>query len=247
VARWISATSQACRSCAARKERCSAANTIGGAVLLTTNAPGEGAGNTLRLGVGEDNLFEGFAAFDIPISETWAARASVGFRQRDGYVTRAFDGKDLGDENTYSGQAALRWTPSANLTFTGRVDYANEDENGSPFVFQSMNEAALFVGAASIAAGCPNILDGLPPPTLVGPLDDDRCGNDAQARGPFTNGGTFPASSSLENFGASLVAEWELSDAVTLKSITSNRHPRMDRLARRRQHAIADPAHELRE
>jgi iron complex outermembrane recepter protein len=199
-------------------------NTIGGAVLLTTNAPGEGAGNTLRVGVGEDSLFEGFAAFDIPISENWAARASLGFRQRDGYVTRELDGKDLGNEDTYSGQVALRWTPTTNLTFTGRVDYANEDENGSPFVFQSMNEAALFVGAASIAAGCPNILDPLPPPTLVGPLDDDRCGNDAQARGPFTNGGTFPASSSLENYGASLVAEWELSDAVTLKSITSSRH-----------------------
>ena len=33
-------------------------NTIGGAVLLTTNAPGEDAGNSVRLGVGEDNLFE---------------------------------------------------------------------------------------------------------------------------------------------------------------------------------------------
>jgi iron complex outermembrane receptor protein len=199
-------------------------NTIGGAVLLTTNAPGEGAGNTLRVGVGEDNLFEGFAAFDIPISETWAARASVGLRQRDGYVTRAFDGVDLGNEDAYSGQASIRWTPSTNVTFTARADYASEDENGSPFVFQSMNPAALFVGAASIAAGCPNILDPLPPPTLVGPLDDDRCGNNSQALGSFTNGGTFPASSSLENYGASLVAEWEVNDALTLKSITSSRH-----------------------
>jgi iron complex outermembrane receptor protein len=199
-------------------------NTIGGAVLLTTNAPGEGAGNTLRVGVGEDSLYEGFAAFDVPISETLAARASVGFRQRDGYVTRAFDGVDLGNEDTYSGQGAIRWTPSDTVTLTARADYANEDENGSPFVFRAMNPAALFVGAASIAAGCPNILDGLPPPTLVGPLDDDRCGNNAQARGPFSNGGTFPAASSLENYGASLVAEWEVNDVLTLKSISSSRH-----------------------
>ncbi len=199
-------------------------NTIGGAVLLTTNAPGEGAGNTLRVGVGEDSLYEGFAAFDIPISEAWAARASVGFRQRDGYVTRAFDGVDLGNEDTYSGQAALRWTPSTDVTLTARVDYAHEDENGSPFVFKAMNPAALFVGAASIAAGCPNVLDPLPPPTLVGPLDDDRCGNNAQALGTSTNGGTFPAASSLENYGASLVAEWEVNAALTLKSITSGRH-----------------------
>jgi hypothetical protein len=41
-----------------------------------------------------------------------------------------------------------------------------------------MNEAATFVGAASQAAGCPNMLDPLPPPVLVGPLADPRCGND---------------------------------------------------------------------
>jgi len=199
-------------------------NTIGGAVLITTNAPGEGAGNTVRVGVGEDNLFEGFAAFDIPISDNWAARASVGFRQRDGYVTRAFDDADLGNEDTYSGQLAVRWTPLTDVVVTARADYAHEDENGSPFVFQSMNEAALFVGVASIAAGCPNVIDPLPPPTLVGPLDDDRCGNDAQALGSFTNGGTFPAFSELENYGASLVAEWDVNDVLTLKSITSSRH-----------------------
>src|SRR5688572_17355326 len=72
-------------------------NTIGGAVLLTTNQPGTDAGNTVRLGVGNDKLLEGFGAFDIPMGETFAARVALGMRQRDGYVTREFDGKDLGD------------------------------------------------------------------------------------------------------------------------------------------------------
>ena len=86
-----------------------------------------------------------------------------------------------------------------------------------------MNEAALFVGVGSINAGCPNILDGLPPPTLVGPLADPRCGNDAQDQGPFTNGGTAPAFSTLHNQGGSLVASWDVNDSLTLKSITSDR------------------------
>ena len=51
-----------------------------------------------------------------------------------------------------------------------RADYTDKDENGSPFVFRTMNEAATFVGAASEAAGCPNMIDPLPPPVLVGPL-----------------------------------------------------------------------------
>jgi iron complex outermembrane receptor protein len=198
-------------------------NTIGGAVLLTTNAPGEDAGNSIRVGVGEDNLRELFGAFDLPINDAWAARIALGGRQRDGYVTRVFDGEDLGDEEMFTGQVALRWQPSEALHLTLRGDYTDEDENGSPFVFRTINEAATFVGAASIAAGCPNILDPLPPPLLVGPLDDPRCGNDAQALGDFTNGGTYPASSTLENRGVSFVARWDVNDALALKSITADR------------------------
>jgi iron complex outermembrane receptor protein len=198
-------------------------NTIGGAVLLTTNGPGEDAGSSVRLAVGEDNLHELFGAFDLPINDAWAARLSLGGRERDGYVTRVSDGADLGDEQMYTGQLALRWKPSDALAFTLRGDYTKEDENGSPFVFRTMNEGATFVGAASIAAGCPNILDPFPPPLLVGPLADPRCGNDAQALGPFKNGGTYPASSELENRGASLVARWDVNDTLALKSITADR------------------------
>ena len=123
-------------------------NTIGGAVLLTTNAPGQDAGNSIRVGIGEDNLRELFGAFDLPINDAWAARFALGGRQRDGYVTRAFDGEDLGDEEMFTGQAALRWQPSEALELTLRADYTEEDENGSPFVFRTINEAATFVGAA---------------------------------------------------------------------------------------------------
>ncbi len=198
-------------------------NSIGGAVLLTTNAPGDGAGNSVRVGVGEDNLHELFGAFDVPLGDDWSARLALGGRQRDGYVKRVFDGKDLGDEKMYTGQVGIRWKPSDAFTLTLRGDYTKEDENGSPFVFRAMNEAATFVGAASQAAGCPDMIDPLPPPVLVGPLADPRCGNDAQALGPFTNGGTYPASSTLKNAGASLVAQWRISDMLSLKSITADR------------------------
>jgi iron complex outermembrane receptor protein len=198
-------------------------NTIGGAVLLTTNEPGTDAGNSVRVGLGEDNLREAYGAFDLPLGDVWSARVAAGMRQRDGYVTRVSDGKDLGDEDMRTAQVALRWKPSDAFTLTLRGDYTEEDENGSPFVFRSMNEGATFVGAASIAAGCPNILDPFPPPLLVGPLADPRCGNDAQALGEFRNGGTYPASSTLENSGVSLVANWKVNDTLSLKSITSDR------------------------
>jgi iron complex outermembrane receptor protein len=198
-------------------------NTIGGAVLLTSNEPGTDAGNSVRVGLGDDNLREAFGAFDLPLGGNWSARLALGMKQRDGYVTRVSDGKDLGDEDMRTGQVAVKWQPSEAFKLTLRGDYTKEDENGSPFVFNEMNEAATFVGAASIAAGCPNILDPFPPPLLVGPLADPRCGNDAQALGEFRNGGTYPASSTLDNRGGSLVASWQVNDVLSLKSITADR------------------------
>ncbi len=69
-------------------------------------------------------------------------------------LERASDGVDLGDENTYTLQGSARWTPTEALTFTLRGDYTNEDENGSPFVFNGINERQTFPAAASVRAGC---------------------------------------------------------------------------------------------
>lgn len=194
-------------------------NTIGGAVLLSTNEPG--AGNTIRLGMGEDNLVEGFIALDVPISDQLEGRVSFGARQRDGYVRRAVDGTDLGNEDTWTAQGTLRWDPSPDVSLLLRADHTEEDEHGSPFVFLEVNESQLFPIIGSLIAGCPGV--GFPPPTPVPMIDDPRCANDFQNMGPFTNGGTHPVSSTLENSGLALTAEWDVSDTLSLKSITSGR------------------------
>src|SRR5690348_3258009 len=77
-------------------------NTIGGAILLTTTEPGDEFGGTVRVGAGSDSLGEFFGALDVPFSETLKSRVSFGLRKQDGYVERNFDGKDLGDTNTWT-------------------------------------------------------------------------------------------------------------------------------------------------
>ena len=60
-------------------------NTIGGAILVRTRQPELGVfGGKARFRVGTDNLYEGFAALNIPLGSTVAARISGGFRKRDG-------------------------------------------------------------------------------------------------------------------------------------------------------------------
>ena len=135
-------------------------------------------------------------------------------------------------------------------TFAG--DYTKSDENGSPLVFAAITETATFPRVASLDAGCPGLTDGaVPPPGLpdqpaVPMIQDDRCANDLQARGPYRNNGTLPLESTLENFGASLKLAVR-SQRATAAEIDQrlSRHS-LDGRARRGQHAAHDPAHALR-
>ena len=196
-------------------------NTIGGAVLMTTNKPG--AGSTVKLGVGTDNLFQGFAAVDLTNTDQFGARASFGIKKRDGYVQRVFDDRDFGDDNTYTGQLTLNFKPSDKVEFTLRGDYSEEDENGSPFVFLEINENSAFPRFASLDAGCPGIAPFPVIPGVPTDVDDPRCANDFQNMGEFTNGGTAEAFSTLENMGIALTTDLAVSDNFSLKSITSYR------------------------
>ena len=44
----------------------------------------------------------------LPLSDAAALRVTAGYFGQDGYVTRTFDGKQLGNSNRFAGRAALR-------------------------------------------------------------------------------------------------------------------------------------------
>lgn len=206
-------------------------NTIGGAVLVTTATPGDTLGGKARLKIGEDNLQEGFVAVDLPMTNDLLSRFSAGVRKRDGYVIRAFDGQDLGNDDTYSLNGTIQYQPTDELKITMKGDFTEEDENGSPFVFAGINESAPVPAIVSAGAGCPGAT--IPfvapesaifgPPSVPTDLNDPRCANDFQALGDFTNGGTAPVESTLKAWGLALIAEWELDPSMTLKSVSATR------------------------
>lgn len=203
-------------------------NTIGGAVLISTTEPGDDFGGEVRVELGNDDLMDGVVALDIPFAEDFKTRLSLGVRKQDGYVTRP-DGTDLGDTDTFFGMFKAVWTPTDRVRATFIFDITSSDENGSPLVFAAMNEAATFPRVASLDAGCPGLTDGaVPPPGLpdqptVPMIADPRCANDLQAAGPYSNNGTLPLFSTLDNLGGSVNLAFELNDAITLKSITAYR------------------------
>ncbi|MFN4097162.1 MAG: TonB-dependent receptor [Sphingomonas sp.] len=208
-------------------------NTIGGAILVRTQQPklGEFSGRA-RVRGGSENLIEGFGVVNVPLGTTAAARVSGGFRKRDGYVIRAVDGLDLGNENRFSLAASLLWEPSADFDLFLRADYSKQDENGAPFTFAGINEQAPVAAIASVAAGCPGATIPFAPlvpgdPRFGAPnvpmVNDIRCANDLQARGPYVNGGTAPVESNSEVWGIGATANIRLTDVASVKLITSYR------------------------
>jgi len=195
-------------------------NTIGGAILLTTQSPGTEFGGNFKVSGGTDNLREAQLAVNIPFGDQLTSRWTFGTRIQDGYVHRLSDGRDLGDVNTFTMTGKIRWEPNSAFTAELRGDYTHSDENGAPLVFAAINEASAFPRSVSFAAGCPGMVSvGTPVPMI----DDARCANDFYNAGPYANNGTFPVTSQLTGWGASALLEWEVNDTITLKSITAYR------------------------
>ena len=208
-------------------------NTIGGAILIRTRVPEFGVfSGRGRFRVGSDDLYEGFAAFNIPMGDVVAGRISGGFRKRDGYVIRAFDGLDLGNDNLVTLNGALRYEPTNDFEVSLRADYTKRDENGAPFVFAGINETAPIPAIVSVAAGCPGATIPFAPiapgdPRFGAPsvpmIADPRCANDFQAKGDFVNGGTADVLSTSEVWGMSGTVRYAVNESMVLKSITAYR------------------------
>lgn len=198
-------------------------NTIGGAVLLTTENPGEELAGSVKLGGGSDSLVEFNGAVDVPIHEDFLTRFTYGTRKRDGYVDQSRTGADLGDDDTYTFTAKAVWTPSDSVGVTFKYDHTEEDENGVPYVFAASSATAAFPAFLSTVAGCPGAT--FPPPSIPqGVVDGDNCINAATFdAGEFANNGTVIPESTLENSGFSAVVDWDVNNALALKYVGSIR------------------------
>ncbi len=207
-------------------------NTIGGAVNVTTIKPStDGFEGEAKVSTGSFDRLDFEGAVNVPLGETLAVRLSGKRTKSDGYGERLLTGESLGGEDRFTVRGSARWQPTDRLTVDIAADYTDADED-SP--------VTTTVSGSNIELGAPNSLfggvlfnnligateGGLPGfITIPGlPADTVRFDADLVETGDlFTSNATGPTGSEYEIFGVSGIIDYELSDAISLKSITAYR------------------------
>jgi iron complex outermembrane receptor protein len=180
-------------------------NTIGGAMKLVSRRPGQTFRARASAAYGDYDLVEVQGAVSGPVTDTLALGLSVLHSERGGYVTDPATGAEYNDKNTSAARASLAWDPSSTFRVDLNVDYSKDD-------------AGMTVGQAT------NSLTYLGNYAVAYPVATPAPDYDFKTR---TTPG-LPNETRLETWGSALRMTWDLSDALTLKSITSYRELNTD-------------------
>jgi iron complex outermembrane recepter protein len=179
-------------------------NTIGGALKLVSRRPGQTFRARGSVAYGDYDLIDIQGAVSGPISDTMAFGLSALHSERGGYVTNPTTGAEYNDKNTQAVRGAFAWDPASNIRVDLIADYSHDDAGLT--VGQATNSLVGFSGQTIVAVPSP-----LPEYNFQTVVDPD-----------------LPNETRLESRGISANVAWDLSDALTLKSITAYRRLNTD-------------------
>jgi iron complex outermembrane receptor protein len=175
-------------------------NTIGGALKFVTRKPGQDFRATGSIAIGSYDQFDLKGAVSGPISDTLAAGVAVMRSKRDGFVEDRNDSREYNDRDSVGGRAALAFTPSSNVRIDLTADVSKDDSKLN--VGRPVNNLSTFSGT-----------------TLV--VTDPVGSGSYDWRGATTPG--LPNSTEMTHWGLSGTAAIDLTDQLTLRSITAYR------------------------
>jgi iron complex outermembrane receptor protein len=192
-------------------------NTTGGALVFTSNKPVEEFEGSVGVRVGNYDRLDGEFVFNVPITDQLFTRVSGVAVSRDGYIDNIYDGESYNEEDRQSLIWQTRWLATDDLVLDLNVNWAETDQTARPMKCVPVPE---LTGWQS------TLFDSLALEPATGQTYDDFCQESADAGGGDPRklisdlGGTYKA----KNQGASLTAEWDISDNLSLKSITGWRY-----------------------
>ncbi|GAA6136939.1 TonB-dependent receptor [Arenicella sp. 4NH20-0111] len=173
-------------------------NAVGGAIKYVTKKLGEENEFRIKAAVGSYGQTDFVGTAAIPISDSLRVGATVASLNRDGYGENLSTGEDNYNKDVLGVRLSAEYSPSdavfVRLSFDKTEDDSNPVAGFRPF---------------------PATLSGL------GVLDDVRDTSAGASQQSSTAG--INGNNNVESEGIHLSVDWQLSDAVTLRSITAKR------------------------
>ncbi|MEO0574798.1 MAG: TonB-dependent receptor [Pseudomonadota bacterium] len=109
-------------------------NTYSGAINIVTKSPDESLSSRVQVRYADDGMSEIAATIKGPITETLGGGLTARVYNHDGAFTNAFDGSDIGEQESQSISGVLTFAP--NDVFDARLRlYHNETNDGQPALF----------------------------------------------------------------------------------------------------------------
>jgi len=203
-------------------------NTTGGAINLISKAPdSDGLHGFVygELGNHEDRRLT--AAVNVPIiPDVLSARLAYQNWNREGYGRSRFTDQDLGgDRNQQYLRASLRYEPTASVRFDLKSDWTRIRENGQLTTprFYAPQAATNYQAAVEL---------GLDPTVPANLATAQAAIQQTVALGNadfFTSSSELPLHEDIDGYSFNLTSTFDLSESVSLKSISSYRHLEQDK------------------
>jgi iron complex outermembrane receptor protein len=182
-------------------------NAAAGAINIMTQAPVAEFEGSLSASYGSDGLRVLSGVFNTPFTDNLHNRLSATVRQRDGWQqdTDSDSADDLYEQDNYSIRNRLLWLASDTVSAELIVDYTKERGTRGGLVIEE--GGSIIPGAAF---------------QDTHKIDEGRA---SQSGVFYENGILVPFNSDTDNesFGSAVLVDWNLSDSLTLKSVSSYR------------------------
>ena len=180
-------------------------NTYSGAINIITKSPGDTWSARGQVKATDDSQQELSATVKGPLGESLAVGLTARLYETDGFWTNAYDGTDIGEQESTSFSGVAVFDPSDRFTARARV-YWNETRDGQPALFaQPASANNCFPDSGSLYAGLGRYYCGVFQPMPI--MSDWR----EQAPDARDDNDTLQAS---------LAMDLSLTENVTLTSIT---------------------------
>jgi iron complex outermembrane receptor protein len=187
-------------------------NTTGGALVFTTNRPTDQFELELGTRLGNYDRHDGNFMVNVPLTDTLWTRLAGSSVNRDGYIKNKYDGEKYMDENRQNLMWQTSFSPQESLTLDLNLNWAKTKQTMRP------QKCVLVPGAQGWQAELFNILAITP---STGRTVDDFCRDAAEAGDDNTVISDLGGKYYAKNKGASLVADWQMNEDMSFKSITA--------------------------